>query len=91
VILWNPKREVTESTIANVVVEIDGRRLTPPIECGLLAGTFRAELLAAREIVEARVTIDDLQTASRIWLINSVRGWCPAVLETRGWRPEAGG
>ncbi|OFV91883.1 MAG: hypothetical protein A3G76_07000 [Acidobacteria bacterium RIFCSPLOWO2_12_FULL_65_11] len=84
VLLWNPQREVTESTMANVVVEIDGRRVTPPIACGLLAGTLRAELLSKGEIVEGRVTIDDLLAAPRLWLINSVRGWCPVALVTGG-------
>ena len=37
VILWNERGEVTESTIANVVVEMDGVQYTPPVECGLLA------------------------------------------------------
>jgi len=83
VILWNPSGDITESTIANVVVEIDGRRVTPPVECGLLAGTLRAESLSRGEIVEGRVTIDQLRTASRIWLINSVRGWVPAALAER--------
>ncbi len=80
VILWNPAREVTESTIANVVVERDGIRVTPPVACGLLAGTFRAELLARGEIGEGRVTVDECRRAARIWLVNSVRGWCSAVL-----------
>lgn len=79
VILWNPQREITESTIANVVVEIDGQRVTPPLECGLLPGTFRAALLASGEIIEQRVTLDQLLAARRLWLINSVRGWCPAI------------
>lgn len=80
VILWNAERQVTESTIANIVVEIGGRRVTPPVECGLLAGTLRAELLASGEIVEAPIAIDQLAAAPRFWLINSVRGWCPALL-----------
>ena len=80
VILWNPAREVTEATIANLVVEIDGRLVTPPIACGLLPGTFRAELLATGEVVEAPVTLERLSGATRLWLVNSVRGWCPAVL-----------
>jgi para-aminobenzoate synthetase/4-amino-4-deoxychorismate lyase len=75
VLLWNPAGEVTEGTDANIVVELDGRRVTPPVECGLLAGTMRAELIATGEIVEQRVTIDDLHRATRAWLINSVRGW----------------
>ena len=80
VILWNANGEVTESTIANVVVEINGRKVTPPVECGLLAGTFRAELLATCQVTEAPVTVDRLHTAARFWLVNSVRGWCRAVL-----------
>jgi para-aminobenzoate synthetase/4-amino-4-deoxychorismate lyase len=80
VILWNPAREVTETTIANLVVEVDGVRVTPPVACGLLPGTLRAELLATNQVTEARVTIEQLRRARRIWAVNSVRGWCPATL-----------
>jgi para-aminobenzoate synthetase/4-amino-4-deoxychorismate lyase len=80
VILWNAAAEVTETTIANLVVEIDGRRVTPPIACGLLPGTLRAELLATGQVSEKVVTIEQLKTAPSFWLVNSVRGWCPAVL-----------
>lgn len=79
VILWNPAGEVTESTIMNLVVEIDDRRVTPSVVCGLLPGTMRAELIATGAISEARVTIDQARRASRFWLVNSVRGWCPAA------------
>jgi para-aminobenzoate synthetase/4-amino-4-deoxychorismate lyase len=75
VILVNEKGEVTESTIANVVVrEADGY-WTPPLECGLLAGTFRAELIELGSIREKRLTPADLMAAQEVWLINSVRGW----------------
>jgi para-aminobenzoate synthetase/4-amino-4-deoxychorismate lyase len=80
VILWNPSREATESTIANLVVEVDGRRVTPPVACGLLPGTMRAELLARREIHEDVVRAEELASVARFWLVNSVRGWCDAVL-----------
>jgi para-aminobenzoate synthetase / 4-amino-4-deoxychorismate lyase len=80
VALWNPERQVTESTIANIVVEIEEGRVTPPVACGLLAGTFRAELLETGAIQEGIVTLDQLRAASRIWLINSVREWWPATL-----------
>jgi branched-subunit amino acid aminotransferase/4-amino-4-deoxychorismate lyase len=80
VVLWNPERQVTESTIANIVVEAGGRRVTPPVHCGLLAGTFRAELLETGVISEAIVTLDELRSASAIWLINSVREWWDAKL-----------
>ena len=78
VVLWNPDGWVTESTIANIVAEIDGRKLTPPVECGLLAGTFRAQLLDEGMIQESPITLDALRGASRLWLINSVRRWWPA-------------
>jgi para-aminobenzoate synthetase / 4-amino-4-deoxychorismate lyase len=47
VLLFNENDELTEFTIGNLVVKMDGELFTPPIECGLLAGTFRAELLAS--------------------------------------------
>lgn len=80
VILWNQRDEVTESCLANVVIQLDGHRWTPPRSCGLLAGTFRAQLLADGAIAERVITPDDLRRADRLWLINSVRGWTPAVL-----------
>jgi len=79
VLLWNPAGEVTETTIANLVVEINVRRVTPPVACGLLPGTLRAELLATGQIGEARVTVEELRAGARFWLVNSVRGWCPGV------------
>jgi branched-subunit amino acid aminotransferase/4-amino-4-deoxychorismate lyase len=80
VVLWNPSREVTETTIANLIVEIDGARVTPPVACGLLPGTLRAELVATGEVTEQRVSVAQLRQASRCWLVNSVRGWCEAVM-----------
>jgi para-aminobenzoate synthetase/4-amino-4-deoxychorismate lyase len=80
VVLWNERREVTESTIANIVVELDGRRVTPPVACGLLAGTFRAELLARGDVSERIVGVGELSRASNLWLVNSVQGWRRARL-----------
>ncbi|MGE0387098.1 MAG: aminodeoxychorismate synthase component I [Gammaproteobacteria bacterium] len=80
VILYNADGEVTESTIANVVVEIDGRLCTPPLRCGLLGGTQRAALLAAGRIRERVIRVDELLAAPRILLANSVRGLHPVRL-----------
>ena len=79
VILWNDSGEVTEGTEANLVVVRGGVKMTPPVECGLLPGTLRAELLSSGGIVEGRVTKQELASCE-IWLINSVRGWMRAVL-----------
>jgi len=78
VILWNEDGEVTESTIANIVVEKDDKRLTPARDSGLLAGTYRQHLLARGEIEEAVVTKEDLTSADKVFLINSVREWIEA-------------
>jgi para-aminobenzoate synthetase/4-amino-4-deoxychorismate lyase len=75
VLLWNEAGALTEFTNGNLVLELDGRRWTPPRHAGLLAGTMRAELLARGEIAERVLTRADLTRASRCWFINSVRGW----------------
>ena len=80
VILSNERGEITEATLANVVVELDGTRYTPPLACGLLSGTFRGELLASGQIEERMLTRADVTHASRLWLINSVREWIDVVL-----------
>ncbi|GGJ02546.1 aminodeoxychorismate synthase, component I [Alicyclobacillus cellulosilyticus] len=80
VLLWNPDGEATEFTIGNVIAEIDGVWWTPPVACGLLAGTLRAWLLAEGWVKERRLTRADIQSAARLWLANSVRGLVPVVL-----------
>jgi para-aminobenzoate synthetase/4-amino-4-deoxychorismate lyase len=72
--------ELTEATLANLVLRQDGEWVTPPVESGLLAGTLRAELLDRGRIVERVLRPDDLARAENVYLINSVRGWMPARL-----------
>jgi para-aminobenzoate synthetase/4-amino-4-deoxychorismate lyase len=84
VLLWNERNELTESCAANIVVEIEGRLLTPPVESGLLAGTFRRSLLEQGKIREQRLPVGDLKKCSRIFLINSVRKWQKATLLPQG-------
>jgi para-aminobenzoate synthetase / 4-amino-4-deoxychorismate lyase len=80
VILWNEAGEITETTIANIVIEKNGRLFTPPVECGLLGGTFRAELLETGKIQESVIKKADLDHSDAIYTINSVRKWTKAVL-----------
>ncbi len=81
VLLWNERRELTETCTANVVLEIDGRRLTPDLSSGLLAGTFRCDLLERGEIEEEIVPLDAIKRADGLFLINSVRRWCEIRLQ----------
>ena len=77
VILYNESGEITEFCIGNIVVEREGKRWTPPVECGLLPGTLRAELLAQQRVEERVLYAEDVERAERIFLINSVRGLVP--------------
>ena len=57
VLLWNRREELTEATTANLVVELDGQRVTPPIDSGLLAitggGLLLLTALAIRRVLDA--------------------------------------
>jgi len=75
VIFLNQRDEVTEGCFNSIVVAMAGELLTPALECGLLPGVLRQELLEVGVIREAILTLDDLQAADTIWLVNSVRGW----------------
>jgi para-aminobenzoate synthetase / 4-amino-4-deoxychorismate lyase len=80
VVLVNVRGEVTESTIANLAVNLAGTWVTPPLDSGLLAGTYRAALVREGRLTERPVTVDELRGASDVALVSSVRGWRPAVL-----------
>ena len=74
-LFFNERGELTESSIANVVVELEGKLVTPPVSAGLLAGTFRAQLIEDDEIEERTIKVAELQSATNVFLINSVRKW----------------
>ncbi|MGI0496512.1 aminodeoxychorismate synthase component I [Limnospira platensis] len=82
VILWNERGEVTETTIANLIIKINDDWLTPPVTSGLLPGTFRGSLLKQGKIKEAIIDIETLQKSEDIYIINSVRQWQKATLKT---------
>ena len=80
VLLINEHGEVTESTIANVAVRMNGRWVTPPIEAGLLPGIGRTVALDDGSVTEAPITIEDLRSSEDLALISDARGWRRAVL-----------
>ncbi|PFO01514.1 aminodeoxychorismate synthase, component I [Bacillus sp. AFS076308] len=79
-LLWNKDEELTEFTNGNLVLELDGKLWTPPVNSGLLAGTFREMLIKEGMIREKVLTIADLQQSSKVWFINSVRKWLEVEL-----------
>lgn len=80
VLLWNSRGELTEATIANVVLRLDGEWVTPPVDSGLLPGVFREWLLQQGKIRERVIPLAELSRAEAVYLINSVRRWMPARL-----------
>ncbi len=80
VLLWNERGEVTETCMANVVVEMEGERWTPPRSCGLLAGTARAHLLESGYCRERVISVEEAIRAGRWWTVNAVRGLVSARL-----------
>lgn len=82
-LLLNGEEEVTEGTYSNVFVRDGDHYLTPPVECGLLAGVYRDYVLEVEERAQEQVlTLDDLRHADAIYCCNAVRGWCPAELSS---------
>ena len=84
VLLYNEGDELTEFTIGNLVVELNGEYVTPPISCGLLAGTFRAHLLETGQVRERVITKDALTQSPRIFMVNSLRKWVDVNLWLSG-------
>jgi para-aminobenzoate synthetase / 4-amino-4-deoxychorismate lyase len=74
VLLYNERGELTESTIANLVYQQDGKLYTPPVSCGLLPGTYRAWLIETGQVTEKTLARSDLHRCERVFLANSVRG-----------------
>ncbi|MBT8248734.1 MAG: chorismate-binding protein, partial [Acidimicrobiia bacterium] len=79
-LLTNAYGEITESTISNVVLLLDGIWFTPPLESGCLPGVYRQHLLEQGQIVERVLRREDLLSSEMIGLVNSVRGWRRALL-----------
>ncbi|HEX6400521.1 MAG TPA: aminodeoxychorismate synthase component I [Actinomycetota bacterium] len=80
VLLVNDRNEVTESTIANVAVRLEGRWWTPPLEAGLLPGIGRAVAIAEGRLEERSITVDEVLVAEDLALVSDARGWRRAIL-----------
>ncbi|TGQ39561.1 MULTISPECIES: aminotransferase class IV family protein [unclassified Mesorhizobium] len=81
VLLANERGEICEGTITNVFADFgDGVLATPRLDCGLLPGVLRGELLDEGRAREAIYTLDDLKSAKALFVGNSLRGLIPAKL-----------
>jgi para-aminobenzoate synthetase/4-amino-4-deoxychorismate lyase len=71
VILWNEEGNLTESTIANIILNIEGNWVTPSTNCGLLRGVYRESMLENGLIEERKIHKSEIADLSEITLINS--------------------
>lgn len=82
VLFTNTAGEVTEGAITNIFIrrQKNERLLTPPISCGLLAGTYRRMLLEQGRAIEQVLRMEDILKAEELYTANSVRGLVPVRL-----------
>ena len=81
VLLLNERGEVCEGTITTLFADLgDGMLSTPRLDCGLLAGVLRAELLEGGRAREVVITAPELEAARTLYVGNSLRGLIPARL-----------
>lgn len=83
VVLINERGELTETTIANLAVRLDGTWWTPPLDAGCLPGVERGRLLELGLLQERVLSPHDLGRAEALAVVSSLRRWRPAVLATR--------
>ncbi|XOF32803.1 MAG: chorismate-binding protein [Candidatus Electrothrix sp. YB6] len=76
ILFTNTEGQVTEGAVSNIFVarQDDDVLLTPPVSCGLLAGTYRRMLLEQGKAIEQALTVEDVLQAHRLYAANSVRG-----------------
>jgi 4-amino-4-deoxychorismate lyase len=82
VILTNRQGQLCEGTITNIFLDMGdgGPLLTPSLDCGLLPGVLRAELIDSGRAVERELTPGDLAAANALHVGNSLRGLIRAAL-----------
>ncbi|WP_186397694.1 aminodeoxychorismate synthase component I [Stappia sp. TSB10GB4] len=83
VIFANDEGYLTEGSFTTLFVARGGRLLTPALRHGLLPGTLRAALLESGRAVEADLRPNDLASADKIYLGNSLRGLVETRIQSR--------
>lgn len=79
-VFFNEKAQLCEGSRSNLYLLLRGQWYTPPVECGLLPGVQRAELLETGQVRERVLEVDDLRRAEGLRLSNALRGWIDVTL-----------
>ncbi|MDA8708035.1 aminodeoxychorismate synthase component I [Hellea sp.] len=78
VVFLNKDGQLCEGSFTSLFIEKNGQLFTPSLSAGLLPGILRAELIETGKAIEKTLLIDDLRSADKIYLGNSLRGLLPA-------------
>ncbi|AAK24914.1 aminotransferase class IV [Caulobacter vibrioides] len=76
-LMLNNRGEIACAAAANLFWLAGGRLFTPRLDCGVLAGTTRARLLAREAVEEVAVGVEALEAAEAVVLTNSLIGVRP--------------
>ncbi len=83
IIYHNAAGELLETSIGNLVLKIDGKLYTPPINLGILSGIYRQHLLGKGQVEEKILTLADLNQAEAVYGCNAVRGLYELLLKEK--------
>ncbi|MEN2986276.1 MAG: aminotransferase class IV [Thermodesulfovibrionaceae bacterium] len=78
-VMLNEKDEITECSASNILILKNNKIFTPARKCGLLLGTTLQILIEKMDVIEERLTVDDLYNASYLFITNSLIGALPVV------------
>ncbi|MBP7184712.1 MAG: aminotransferase class IV [Saprospiraceae bacterium] len=78
-LMTNTDGRISEATSSNVFIVVDNQVYTPPVEEGLVLGTFRQYLIDNSELFKfdikfKEITTDFINKADEIFLTNAVQG-----------------
>lgn len=74
ILFLNEKEELTEGARSNIFILKDGVLYTPKSSSGLLKGIYRQKIIKEKNAVEKILYLEDLFSAQKIYMTNSIRG-----------------
>lgn len=80
VIFMNEENALCEGSFTTLFIQKNKTLLTPHMDAGLLPGVFRTYMLETGKATESHVTQEDLKSADKLYVGNSLRGLIPAKL-----------
>ena len=74
ILFLNEKEELTEGARSNIFILKNEVLYTPKLSSGLLEGIYRQKIIKEKNAVEKNLYLEDLFSAQKIYMTNSIRG-----------------